>query len=504
MPNLDRRAADRIFITSFILLAAAEILCVLFSTLAISPDEAHYWEWSRRLDFSYYSKGPLIAYLIAASTAVFGDTALGVRFPAILCFNLFSLLIYWLLRKRYSAREALVAWFCARSMLIFTQMGILMTTDAPAALCWMLAIVFIDLAVTDGRKGAWLFFGIAAGVGVLAKYTVAFLVPSVLLFLLLTPDLRYQLKRAELYLGLLLFLLCLSPILVWNAENGWVNFAHNAGHLASRSSFRISPVFSAELLAGQLGLAGPIVFCGLCYGMYCGYRLWRKGDTAAGIYLFSSLPLLVFVVLVSLTKRVYANWPMPIYIGALLLFTHAFAVRAIGRERWLPWIRYGILLSAAISIAGHLPLFGVTYGLPGKKLQSKKLVGWRDVAALADTLQAGSAPGRTFILAGDYETASEVAFYSRVSLPAKAYCGVVDDRRMNQYDIWGGWDELKGMDAAIVLKADDDIEKLKSHFESIEQVSELKLEYAGDVINEFRFYKGRGYDGWSPPPPINR
>jgi len=32
--------------------------------LDLSPDEAHYWEWSRRLDLSYYSKGPMIAYLI--------------------------------------------------------------------------------------------------------------------------------------------------------------------------------------------------------------------------------------------------------------------------------------------------------------------------------------------------------------------------------------------------------------------------------------------------------
>jgi hypothetical protein len=38
--------------------------------LELSPDEAHYWEWSRRLDWSYYSKGPFVAYLIALSTAL--------------------------------------------------------------------------------------------------------------------------------------------------------------------------------------------------------------------------------------------------------------------------------------------------------------------------------------------------------------------------------------------------------------------------------------------------
>ena len=47
-------------------------------------DEAHYWEWSRRLGLSYYSKGPGIAWAIAAGTAIFGDNPLGIRAPAAL------------------------------------------------------------------------------------------------------------------------------------------------------------------------------------------------------------------------------------------------------------------------------------------------------------------------------------------------------------------------------------------------------------------------------------
>src|SRR4051794_41194416 len=49
----------------------------------LSGDEAHYWDWSRQLDLSYYSKGPLVAYLIRASCAAFGaDTMPAVRLPA--------------------------------------------------------------------------------------------------------------------------------------------------------------------------------------------------------------------------------------------------------------------------------------------------------------------------------------------------------------------------------------------------------------------------------------
>lgn len=39
---------------------------------SLAPDEAHYWTWSMRLDWSYYSKGPMVAYLIALSTRLGG------------------------------------------------------------------------------------------------------------------------------------------------------------------------------------------------------------------------------------------------------------------------------------------------------------------------------------------------------------------------------------------------------------------------------------------------
>ena len=56
------------------------------------PDEAHYWDWSRHLDWSYYSKGPLVAWLIRASCELFGPLSvaadgdlLAVRLPAVAC-----------------------------------------------------------------------------------------------------------------------------------------------------------------------------------------------------------------------------------------------------------------------------------------------------------------------------------------------------------------------------------------------------------------------------------
>ena len=46
----------------------------------LSYDEAYYWLWSKHLASGYYDHPPLIAFVIRAGTALFGDTSWGVRF----------------------------------------------------------------------------------------------------------------------------------------------------------------------------------------------------------------------------------------------------------------------------------------------------------------------------------------------------------------------------------------------------------------------------------------
>src|SRR5262249_29510973 len=82
-----------------LILGAAALRLVYLSLncpLDLAPDEAHYWDWSRRLDWSYYSKGPLVAYLIRLSCWLFGSWSeavadsqmVAVRIPAIICSSL--------------------------------------------------------------------------------------------------------------------------------------------------------------------------------------------------------------------------------------------------------------------------------------------------------------------------------------------------------------------------------------------------------------------------------
>ena len=77
----------------------------------IGPDEAQYWRWSEKLDFGYYSKPPLIAWVIAGSTAVFGDSEWAIRFFAPVLHGIAAFFLFLLGRRAFDARIG--AWAAA-------------------------------------------------------------------------------------------------------------------------------------------------------------------------------------------------------------------------------------------------------------------------------------------------------------------------------------------------------------------------------------------------------
>src|SRR3954465_5995367 len=138
----------------------------------LSGDEAHYWDWSRHLDISYYSKGPMVAWLIRASCSMFGDTMPAVRFPALLLAVGSSICTYWLtLRLFKSDRIALGAVLLNHLVPMFVAGSVLMTIDPPFFFSWGLATCFAVKAIFDEKKWAWIAMGIAIGLGFWAKFT---------------------------------------------------------------------------------------------------------------------------------------------------------------------------------------------------------------------------------------------------------------------------------------------------------------------------------------------
>ena len=140
-----KMSAVRLFWWTASLLIVARVVTLLISNADLGPDEAQYWYWSRDPAFGYFSKPPMIAWIIAAVTGVFGNTEWAVRLAA--PFLHLGTAIFIMLTTREISDDRTAAWAGVTWLLLPGVMlsSFLMTTDAPLLLFWSAALYFYVL-----------------------------------------------------------------------------------------------------------------------------------------------------------------------------------------------------------------------------------------------------------------------------------------------------------------------------------------------------------------------
>jgi len=399
-------------------------------------------------------------------------------------------------------------------MLFFSVLGLVMTTDPPAFFLWLLVLCFSAVAVTENKPVFWIYAGISSGLAFLTKGTALLLYPGITLFLLLSPAYRFHLKSRGYQIGCLMFLLLLVPVVVWNAQHDWINLYHNARHLTGRSELSLHIKYLPELIFAQVGLIGPLLFVGIVYAYIVSFWQWRAGDSLSGLFFCTGVPLGAICLAVSLMKRVYANWPVPVFIGGLLLLTHLYSTGKLNSARINKLLVPALAINLLLLLIAYLPILGITLGIPGQYLTTKKLVGWKELGEIVSFEQkalaaSGYQPldgyqpsdGRLplddrlpFLLTNSYGIASELAFY--VPGHPAVFCAEDPTRRMNQYDVWGGLNAQHGKDALIVLKHDELPVAIQDAFEEVVPLSRTHpVVYSETTIRTFRLYHGKHFLG---------
>ena len=338
--------------------------------LDLASDEAHYWDWSRHLDWSYYSKGPLVAWLIRGSCELFGgwseqmtgNPAFAIRLPAILCGTLLLVSLY-VLAVQVLGREqmGLAVVGIALTLPVIAVGGLVMTIDAPYTCCWGWALVLTYRAIFRGSGWAWPAAGVVIGLGVLAKYTMGLFLPSVFLFLLFTPEYRGLLRRPGFWVMSGIALLSCLPILIWNAQNHWITIEHllalaGFGQPAVSVSPSEGPHFywlgPINYVLGQTVLLLGIWFVTWVLAMVT-YRPTVEKDAGMNYLWWLSAPMFFWFWAFSVkTDGGEVNWPVTAYLSGLVL-----GAAWIGRQLDSPraWYRrctrFNIGLGCAVGLA---------------------------------------------------------------------------------------------------------------------------------------------------------
>jgi 4-amino-4-deoxy-L-arabinose transferase-like glycosyltransferase len=476
----------------------------------LSADEAHYWEWSRRLDWSYYSKGPMVAYLITAGTRLGTSTEFWVRLPAVLLGTATAAIAYTLARRTFpEERVGLLSLVLLSVLPLYAVGAVLMTIDVPFVFCWGLA--WLCLSRVQKRQGelAWYAVGVAFGLGLLSKYTMVLLVPCVVLWLASSPRLRPWFRRQEPYVAAALGLLIFSPVLVWNARHGWYSLRHvliQAGGRDERS-FWATLLGGPEFFGSQVGVVSPFLFGLLVVGVVWAWRegLRRERDDLT-LLVAASVPVFLFFQVWSFFSKVQANWAAPAYLTAVVAaagWCQTWMRTGVGRRSRRGLHRYllaTILLPAAILPVAFAPELIEWTGLrvpPALDLVAKRLQGWPELGRAVGAAMA-QGPGAPFLVADHYQIASQLAFY----VPGQPTVYTANlGRRMNQYDVWGGWDQLSGRDGIVILQGTGAPSgDLREAFRDLERLETVTRTHRGRLLQEFTLYRGREFRGFPPRP----
>ncbi len=405
-----------ILIAGLCTLLILRLVALAFNATDLFYDESQYWFWSTTPDFGYYSKPPLIAWLIGASTTSCGLSEFCVRLPSPLLHTATAIVIFFLGRYLYDVRIGTIAGLVYATLPGVSVSSGIISTDVPLLLCW--AVALLALAHMFDSKSYWpaLVLGIAIGGGLNAKYAMAWFFVCLAVYLIATPSRRWILTDLRFYAALALGVAMIIPNVLWNLENKFATFSHTADN-ANWSVDIFHPIKAIEFVISQFGLFGPILFASLLIISWRAFN--KKLPERDRLLLAFSLPVLIIITLQALLSRAHANWAAASYIAATVLVT-ATLVRDLA---W-PWIRasLGLHIAALIIVITGTTL-AESIAFPFGIAPFSRTLGWQEVAkATSEELKKARSAGQPYgAILCDHRSISAALLYYLKDNPTPVY-----------------------------------------------------------------------------------
>jgi 4-amino-4-deoxy-L-arabinose transferase-like glycosyltransferase len=387
-------------------LLAIRLVALWFGQTDLFFAEAQYWVWSRELAFGYFSKPPLIAWIIRLATELCGDGEWCIRAPSPVLYTLTSIFVFLAGRALYDSRIGFWSAIVFATLPAASFSSLVISTDVPLLACWTLAL-FAWIRLVQSRRIVYaLILGMSLGLGVLAKY-------AALYFLFCVAIDAWNDKRAREALGsgraivvLAMILALIAPNLIWNAQHHFATFAHTAENAGWKEAIHLGA--GLAFLGSQFAVFGPTLFAVL---IWTACRSFRPGCVGPHCRLLAfSVPVILLLTIQALLSRALANWAAAAYPAAAILVT-AELLRYWPR---LFRISLGLHLVAALIITlGPIVAPRLT-GLTGAAWNPyARVLGWRDLAATTRTL--ATAQGAKSVLTDNHEVTGELLYYLRDS-----------------------------------------------------------------------------------------
>lgn len=451
------------------------------------PDEAYYWLWGQRPALSYYDHPPLQAWFQGVTSVVFGNSLFGLRLPALLSSGVVIATLLWWARKvnlnGLGTWAMIAAAFSSPLIYLFTSLTF---NDHLMIALLSLASILVFTTLNDAALlrpvnkralyGAALLIGLAG----LTKYNAALFAIGVVVATIWFPRFRPLLRSPHLYLAGILCLACLTPVFLWNYTNGAASFQYNLNdRLGGGIGITTMLERMAILLVSVVLIFSPFLTVAALKRPSVSewLRNWR------GIAVAIMLTTLAISLGLSYVTNVLYYWTIIGFVAIL-----PFAVLHFKR-RWqlVAHMLYGAVLISLYSFNYTVLPLATLFG--DNDYESNIVYGWPEISAQSDALM--QANNTAFMVASDYRSGAILAFWTD-----NTDLDVISER-ISQFTLWFDHDKRAGQDALILTDEWHPMsDVIAARFETVEEVSRIRVERFGINLTEYTFYIGRAY---TPP-----
>ena len=304
--------SNRILFSLVIILFFVKTISIYFTNFNMFGDEAQYWLWSKNFELGYFSKPPLLSWVIGIYSAVFGDSFFSLKLIPVFAYLLIGLSVYSLSKniglKKYEALSCSL-FFLLMPAVSFSSF--IISTDIFLLLFWTLSLNQLLKITHKPKIKNFVFLGIYIGLAFISKYAAIYFLVCLLVYFLI--DKKFRNLFFENYLNFLLsfifILIILTPNIIWNFNNEWVTLQHTSDN-ANLKNIKINLLRGLEFLGIQILMLGPFIFLGsLIKIKNLEFNRNKK------VLLVFSLPIFFIVFFEAVIVRANANWAAPALIS---------------------------------------------------------------------------------------------------------------------------------------------------------------------------------------------
>lgn len=310
--------------TLYILIIISTITRLFIAaTLEFSVDEVYYWTYALYPDWSHFDHPPMVGLVIQLfSLNLLLDSELAIRLGPVI-FSIFNtFLIYSIGKSIKNPLTGLYAAFLLNSSIYCSLLaGNFIIPDTPQLLFWLLSLRYLiqvlpQKTIDKKTSGKFILACLFIGLVILSKYHGVFIWGGIVLYVIFYN--RLWLREPSFYLGMLLSILFIIPIVWWNIENNWISFTFHGDRVANALQLRLDYLFRE--LFGQVAYNNPINYVIILLALIASFkkRLSLKKEYQR-VLILNSLPIWLVFTSFALFRQTLPHWTGPAFTPLLIL-----------------------------------------------------------------------------------------------------------------------------------------------------------------------------------------